>query len=96
MQSHQDSIMYVPRMDAFVNRWFTGYEEARRSRDAEGGFLFPYGRHFFVTDAGAIEELGLDPRDPDWERIRWDWVRPRDPAAWERLSEKRAMATAGR
>lgn len=83
--------MYVPTMEVFLNRWFASYEDARAAREADGGFLFPYQRYFFVTDAAALRELGLDPADPDWERIGWDWVRPRDSEAWERLKEKREL-----
>ena len=85
-------IMYVPTMDVFLNRWFTTYEDARALRETEGGYLFPYKRYFFVTDAAAIWELGLNPADPDWERIGWDWVRPLDSEAWERVREKREIA----
>jgi hypothetical protein len=85
-------VMYVSRMDVFLNRWFTTYEEARASLDSEGGYLLPYANQFFVTVAGAIRELGLDPQDPDWARIGWDWVRPADIEAWERLKEKRELA----
>ena len=96
MRWDEGSDMYAPRMDAFVSRWFTAYDEACGSRDAEGGVLLPYGRHFFVTNPDAVRELGLDPADPDWERIGWDWVRPRDHEAWERLRERRDTAVAGR
>ena len=88
----QGTTMYVPRMDAFLNRWFNTYEEARASLDAEGGFLLPYADQFFVASAGAIRELGLDPDDPDWARIGWDWVHPIDPGARERLETKREIA----
>jgi hypothetical protein len=84
--------MWVPSMDVFLSRWFTSYEEARSAREAEGGFLFPYQHHFFVASAAAVRELGLDPDDPDWERIGWDWVRPLDHAAWGRLAERRELA----
>ncbi len=85
--------MYVPRMDAFLNRWFTSYEAARTSLEAEGGYLLPYQNQVFVAEAGAIHELGLDPEDPDWERIGRDWVRPLDREAWERLVIKREIAS---
>jgi hypothetical protein len=85
--------MYVASMDVFLNRWFTTYEAARAARATEGGFLFPFGGHFFVTEDGGVRELGLDPRDPDWERIGWDWVRPLDRDAWDRLAERRWLAT---
>ncbi len=84
--------LYVPRMDAFLNRWFTTYEAARACLEAEGGYLFPYRGQFFVTVAAAVRELGLDPDDPDWARIGWDWVEPRDPEAWARLRERREIA----
>lgn len=82
-------VMYVPRMDAVLNRWFRSYAEARTSLEAEGGYLLPYKHQFFVTLSEGIRDLGLDPDDPDWERIGWDWVQPKDREAWERLKEKR-------
>ena len=85
-------IMYVPRMDAILNRWFTTYEGARASLESEGGYLLPYRSQFFVTTSEGIRELGLDPEDADWARIGWDWVRPSEKAAWERLHEKWALA----
>ena len=84
--------MYVPSMDAIVNRWFTTYESARASREAEGGYLLPYGNQYFVTTSEGIRELGLDPDDPDWALIGWDWVQPRIADAWNRLKEKRELA----
>ena len=35
----QGPVMYVTRMDAVLNRWFTSYEEARASLQSEGGYL---------------------------------------------------------
>jgi len=84
--------MWIPSMDSVVSQWFTSYEEARTSLEASGGFLLPYRNQFFVTSSAAIECLGLDPSDPDWSSIGWDWVRPLDPAARDRLVDKRIMA----
>jgi hypothetical protein len=84
--------MYVATMDAIVSRWFTTYAEARASLDAEGGYLLPYRTQFLVTAREGVRELGLDPDDPDWARIGWDWVRPADAAASERLRRRRHEA----
>jgi hypothetical protein len=84
--------MYTTRMDAFLNRWFSSYEDARASLETDGGFLLPFEDQFFVTTAEAIRELGLDPSDPDWERIGWDWVHPLERDAWNRLIRKRELA----
>ena len=91
--SDEGPVMYVPAMDAFLNRWHASYAEARTCLEAEGGFLLPFGEHFFVTKDAGIRELGLDPEDPDWARIGWDWVRPQDREAWERLRWKRELAS---
>jgi hypothetical protein len=94
MNSYDDGpSMYIARMDAFLNRWFTTYDQARAALESEGGYLLPYKNQFFITEAGAIRELGLDPEDPDWELIGWDWVRPNDRAAWQRLQHKREIAS---
>ncbi len=81
--------MYVSGMSVFLNRWFTNYDEAKKALAAEDGILLPYRNQFFVTEAAAIRELGLDPDDPDWARIGYDWVHPKDSEAWERLVTKR-------
>jgi hypothetical protein len=75
----------------YLNRWFTRYDEARASLEAEGGYLFPYRHQFFVCETGFVAALGVDPDDPDWDRIGRDWVRPRDEAARDRL-ERRLVA----
>ena len=91
--SHDERpIMYVARMDAVLNRWFTTYEDARVSLEAEGGYLLPYKNQFFITLSEGIRELGLDPEDPYWRRIGFDWVRPKEREAWERLKEKRELS----
>ncbi len=84
-------VMWVPSMDAVVSRWFTTYEEARASLEAEGGYLFSYRGQFFVTSSEGVRELGLDPADPDWDRIGHDWVRPSDQAAYHRLRLRREL-----
>ena len=87
-----DPTMYVARMDAILNRWFTTYEGARASLQSEGGYLFPYKAQFFVTEREGVLELGLDPDDSDWARIGRDWVRPADAEAWMRLKHKRELS----
>lgn len=85
-------VMYVSSMAVFLNRWYASYDDARAARETDGGYLFPYENQFFLADSGAVRELGLDPLDTDWERIGWDWVRPLDTGAWQRLRSKREVA----
>lgn len=76
---------------AFLNRWFARYAEARASLEAEGGYLFPFRRQFFVCEGGFLEARGIDPEDPDWDAIGRDWIRPLDDPARLRL-ERRLVA----
>lgn len=84
--------MHSDRMAPYLNRWFTDYEEAAASLLRDGGLLLPYRKQFFVAVREALGELGLDHDDPDWARIGWDWVRPRDPEAHLRLCRARLRA----
>jgi hypothetical protein len=84
--------MYERGLSVLLNRWFATYEEARRSLEEDGGFLLPFDSQFFICEAEGIRVLGLNPDDPDWERIGCDWVKPRDAEAWSRLKQKREQA----
>lgn len=92
MESTEATIWYPSHLDQYLNRWFARYEEAKKSLDQEGGYLFPYKQQFFVCEWGAVRAMGLDPKDPDWEKIGFDCARPADPEAYKRLVEKRKAA----
>ena len=83
------SLWYQSSLDVFLNRWFSNYEEARKSLETHGGYLLPYKRHYFVCEADVIRALGLDPGDPEWEKIGRDGALPTDQQAYERLRQKR-------
>jgi hypothetical protein len=86
---NSDKLWYQPNLDGFLNRWFANYEDARQALESGGGFLLPYRKHFFVCEADVIQALGLEPEDPDWERIGRDGAQPKDQDAYQRLREKR-------
>jgi len=78
-----------------LNMWFVDYGQARAHLDetrAQGlrRYLLAYRKQFFVVERLFVETtLELDPDDADWEAIEYDWVRPRDPVARQRLYAKR-------
>jgi hypothetical protein len=84
-----DTLWYQTNLDVFLNRWYSNYEDARRARESDGGFLLPYKHHFFVCEAEVISAMGLEPDDPDWEKISWDGAQPVDIEAYQRLCAKR-------
>ncbi|HEX5050580.1 MAG TPA: hypothetical protein VFZ65_02300 [Planctomycetota bacterium] len=88
--------MYTERMSSYQNRWFVDHAAAAASLRAEGGYLLPFRRQFFVASREAVAELGIDPDDPDWARIGFDWVQPRDAEAHLRLSRARFDAMLAR
>lgn len=72
----------------FLNKWFANYDEAKTHLHSLGGFLLPYKKQFFICEADYIKQLGLDPEDPDWKLIHYDWVNPQNKEAWRRLYRK--------
>jgi hypothetical protein len=69
----------------FLNLWFATYEEAKAYQQEKGGYLFAFKKQCFIVDADYISQLGFDPEDPDWQHIQFDWVKPKDKCAWQRL-----------
>ena len=80
--------LYPQRCQGFLNEWCPTYEVARRHLQQMGGYLLPYKTQCFICTPEYIKTLGLHPDDPDWKRIGWDWVKPADRDAWERLNSK--------
>lgn len=86
------TLLYPPGSAAHWNIWSASYEEARSIRLEHGGYLLAYKRQFLIVDVHFIETLGLDPHDPDWERIGRDWIQPADAGARARLYDKLVRA----
>jgi len=83
-----------------LNHWFMAHDDARDFRDQAPSdrpyrYLLAYKRHFFVTARSFVKMLGMDPDDPDWRAIGYDWARPEDPLARGRLYYKRLAALRG-
>ena len=86
--SDYGTLLYPKGAEVHWNIWSASYEEAQAIHEKQGGYLLAYRRHFFITDRYFVDTLGLDPDDPDWELIGWDWARPRRTDARERLYGK--------
>lgn len=85
-------LLYTGNRGGFLHPWFATHAEAKAAHapagDGEARFLLVYGRHHFLAGAGFIEGLGLDPVDPDFAAIGYDWARPTTRAARSRLYAK--------
>ena len=91
------TLLYDSSVRGFLNVWFAHYDEARahlHEARRSGGehYMLSYRTQFLVVDRHFIETLGWDPADPDWQKLDFDWARPRDPAARRRLYGKRLQA----
>lgn len=88
------TLLYGRGCGAHTNIWSASYDEARHIRAETTGYLLAYRTQYLVVDEHYIRTLGLDPDDPDWERIGRDWVRPDDKKAHVRLYTKLIEQTA--
>ncbi len=79
------TLLYPVPSGGHINRWYANYQEAAQVQADEGGWLLAYRRQFLIVDRYFIVSLGLDPDDPDWAAIGFNWVVPIDPAARLRL-----------
>jgi len=90
------TLLHGRNASSILSPWFASYEDALAARrslpERPRLYLLAYKRHFMLTGRPFVEALGMDPDDPDWEAIGWDWVHPTDPAARSRLYYKRLLA----
>jgi DNA-binding phage protein len=82
---------------SILNHWFADDGEARAflveaSREGARRYLLAYRRDFLVVEAHFVKLLGMDPDDPDWRAIGWDWIRPANLIARRRLYQQRILA----
>lgn len=82
------TLLYPKRCGGFSNEWYANYQVAKQHLEQVGGYLLPYKNHFFICTSEYIKTLGLDPNDPDWKAISWDWVHPTCLVAWQRLNSQ--------
>jgi hypothetical protein len=80
------ALIFDRHVAVFWTHWFARVEEARAHLAAEGGTLLPYRTQFVVVGPDLLAAVGLDPHDPDWDRIGRDWTDPKAPDAFERLN----------
>jgi hypothetical protein len=71
-----------------LNKWFSHYSEAKEEQKKTGGYLLPYKNQFFICDENFITSLGFNPKDENWNAIAFDWVKPSNQQAWQRLNEQ--------
>ena len=79
------TLLYPRACFGYLNNWYSNYEEALACREGVKDYLLAYKRQFLVVSEDYISTLGLDPQDPDWEKIGRDWARPSDIEARTRL-----------
>jgi len=91
-ESDFGSLLFPPRCDSHLNNWFRNHDEAAAVHTQVGGYLLAYKRQFVVVDRFYIEALGLDPDDPDWNALGFDWSRPEGGEARARLYAKLVAA----
>ncbi|HYL38194.1 MAG TPA: hypothetical protein VEV17_19915 [Bryobacteraceae bacterium] len=86
------SLLCPARCGTHLNNWCKIHSEAAAIRKSGGGYLLAYRNPYLVVDRYYIESLGLDPDDPDWKALGFDWARPLDVAARTRLCARLVAA----
>jgi hypothetical protein len=77
--------LYRKNCAALVFSWFQSYEEASAYHQIHKGYLLSFWKDFVVCGKDYVQCIGLSPELPDWEKIGYDWVNPRDDKAFGRL-----------
>lgn len=73
---------------SYLNHWTRDYAQAAALRADRGTYLLAYRGDYFLAERPFIQALGLDPDDPDWQEMGFDWAKPSSPEARTRLYSK--------
>jgi len=82
------NLLYPERCGSYLNHWTRDYAQASAMRAERGGYLLAYRADYFLAERGFIQALGLDPDDPDWQEMGFDWAKPANLDARTRLYSK--------
>ena len=77
-----------PKNFSLTTTWYSHYDEGTAHILANGGYLMPYQKQYFVCEESYLAALGLDRSDPDIEKVGHDWTSPLDNAAYDRILKK--------
>ena len=77
-----------PKNFSLTTTWYSNYSEGKSHILANGGYLIPYQKQYFVCEESYLSALGLDLSDADIEKVGHDWTSPLDGAAYERILKK--------
>lgn len=81
-------MLYPRGVGAYLTQWFISHGEGQAMLAELGGYLLAYQKQFFLVERSFIESLGLDPDDPDWQALGFDWASEGDRSARARLYAK--------
>ena len=81
-------LLYRSSGVGFVHKWFKSYIEACRYQAKNGGYLLRFWADYIVCGIEYIQLLQLHSYSKDWELIGFDWVKPHDQSAYQRLYQK--------
>lgn len=80
----QDSL-YRNQCVAFVYAWFKDYDQAKNYQEKNNGYLLRFWSDYIVCGDEYIRCIGMPVGHQDWGFIGYDWVKPKNRRAYERL-----------
>jgi len=82
------NLLCPPHCATHLNHWTVDYGQAAALRAERGAYLLAYRTQYFLVERFFIKDLGLDPDDPDWQEMGFDWAKPSNLEARTRLYSK--------
>lgn len=79
--------LYRKHCVAFVYSWFKNYDAAKAYQESNNGYLLRFWEDYIVCGAEYIRCIGMPIDSPDWDAIDYDWVKPKNREAFDRLQD---------
>jgi len=73
---------------ALIHKWFKNYNEASEYRLENDGYLLQFWGDYVICGIEYIRLLKLDSYTEEWHLIGYNWIKPKNEYAYQRLYDK--------
>jgi hypothetical protein len=78
----ENDCLYNSSAVGFIYSWFSDYQKAEAYHQKHGGYLLCFWKDYVVCGKEYIERIGLSDYQKEWQSIGYNWVNPKNKAAW--------------
>jgi len=87
----KNDMLYRSNGVGLIHKWFKSDTEASKYHIKYGGYLLQFWADYVICGVEYIQLLGLHHYAEEWKAIGYNWIKPADQAAYQKLYQKAVL-----